>query len=226
MPISKTLPHNSKKQVACAGKCSAETQHSVLADIQDSDTAHYIHFYEHYQIIQCDGCQTISFRSSIFSSEDRYPISETEYEIDEKVELYPARGANSRGLGDDTAYLPAPIARLYDETRSALINASPVLTGIGLRALVESVCKENGVNEFNLKKNIDKLAETGVLNSSQQKILHLIRTLGNKAAHEVKPHTAEQLALAMDVVEHLLDGVYVMPKKIATVFKDAENSST
>lgn len=222
MTIKKTLPEDSKKEIACAGKCSAETQHSVLADVIDEDTSGPIDFYRHYQVIQCDGCQTISFRKSAYCSEDYYQIGEHEYELDERVDLFPARVANSRGLGDDTGYLPDPIDRLYEETRSALLNVSPVLTGIGLRALVESVCKEKNVKGANLKEKIDHLAKIGVLNSSQQTILHLIRTLGNKAAHEVKPHSAEQLALAMDVVEHLLDGVYIMPKKVALVFKDEE----
>lgn len=222
MTIEKTLPEDRKTEVACAGKCSAKTRHSILADVTDEDTHGPIDFYRHYQVIQCDGCQAISFRKSSYCSEDYIQVGYNEYELDERVDLFPARIANSRGLGDDTAYLPEPLDRLYEETRSALLNVSPVLTGIGLRALVESVCKEKNVKGANLKEKIDQLAKIGVLNSSQQTILHLIRTLGNKAAHEVKPHSAEQLALAMDVVEHLLDGVYVMPKKVASVFKDEE----
>jgi hypothetical protein len=37
--------------------------------------------------------------------------------------------------------------------------------------------------------------------------------MGNLAAHEVKEHTVEELSVAMDVIEHLLAGVYVMPEK-------------
>lgn len=223
MTLKRTLPDDKKKQVACAGKCSAETQHSILADVTNEDTFDRIDFYSHYQVIQCDGCQTISFRESNYSTDDYIQVGENEYELDDRVNLFPARVANSRGLGADTAYLPDPIDRLYDETRSVLLNGSPVLTGIGIRALVESVCKEKKVTGGNLKEKIDELANIGVLNSSQKNILHLIRNLGNKAAHEVKPHSAEQLALAMNVVEHLLDGVYIMPKKIASVFKGEEH---
>jgi hypothetical protein len=38
-----------------------------------------------------------------------------------------------------------------------------------------------------------------------------IRTLGNDAAHEVKPHKPKQLSLALDVCEHLMKGVYLLP---------------
>jgi hypothetical protein len=222
MTLKRALPDGRKKEVACAGKCNAETQHSILADIEDEIKFNRIDFYHHYQVIQCDGCQTLSFRKSSYSSEDYLQVGENEYELDERVNLFPARVANSRGLGTDTEYLPEPIDRLYDETRGVLLNGLPVLTGIGLRALVESICKEKKVKGENLKEKIDELANIRVLNEGQQTILQLIRTLGNKAAHEVKPHSAEQLALAMDVVELLLDEVYIMPKKIALVFKGHE----
>lgn len=225
MAIKKELPQDRKCKVACAGKCNTETQHSILAEAIDEESFDHIDYFRRYQVIQCDGCQTISFRKSSYCSEDYIRVGEDEYELEDRVELFPARVANSRGLGDDVAHLPEPIDRLYEETRTALLNMSPVLTGIGLRALVESVCKEKKVPGENLKEKIDELAKIGVLNSSQQHILHLIRTLGNKAAHEVKPHSEGQLALAMNVVEHLLDGVYIMPQKIALAFKDdADNS--
>ncbi|WP_305800612.1 hypothetical protein, partial [Thiolapillus sp.] len=38
-----------------------------------------------------------------------------------------------------------------------------------------------------------------------------LRTLGNEAAHEVKPHNNATLTLALDVIDHLLKGVYILP---------------
>ena len=59
---------------------------------------------------------------------------------------------------------------------------------------------------------IDNLAAQHVLTTASATILHKIRSLGNAAAHEVKPHSERQLGLAMDVVEHLLKDVYILPK--------------
>ncbi|MDO8769433.1 MAG: hypothetical protein Q7K57_12160 [Burkholderiaceae bacterium] len=117
MTIKKALPEGKKKEVACVGKCSAETQHSILADITDEETSDQIDFFRHYQVIQCDGCQALSFRKSSYCSEDYFQVGEDDYELNERVELFPARVANSRGLGDDTAYLPEPIDRLYEVNR-------------------------------------------------------------------------------------------------------------
>ena len=45
--------------------------------------------------------------------------------------------------------------------------------------------------------------------------LHSLRFMGNAAAHEMKAHLQKELNAAFDVVEHLLYGVYVLPKQAA-----------
>ena len=91
-------------------------------------------------------------------------------------------------------------------------NDQPVLTGIGLRALVETICKDKKASGGNLVEKIGSLVSLGVLTADGATILHRIRTLGNDVAHEVKPHTAEQLGIALGVCEHLLQGVYLLPR--------------
>src|SRR5665213_4287430 len=76
-------------------------------------------------------------------------------------------------------------------------NDQPVLTGIGLRALVETICKDKKASGGNLVEKIGSLVSLGVLTADGATILHRIRTLGNDAAHEVKPHTAEQLGICL-----------------------------
>jgi hypothetical protein len=39
-----------------------------------------------------------------------------------------------------------------------------------------------------------------------------MRDLGNEAAHNIRPHSDETLRIAMDVVENLLQSVYILPK--------------
>jgi hypothetical protein len=53
----------------------------------------------------------------------------------------------------------------------------------------------------------------GVLTNDGATILHSLRNMGNDAAHEVKPHREEELKVAFDVVENLLESVYLLPLK-------------
>ena len=91
---------------------------------------------------------------------------------------------------------------------------------MGLRALVETVCKEKEAVGGDLFKKIDSLVEKRVLTPVGATILHKIRTVGNAAAHEVKPHSERQLSLALDIVEHLLKDVFILPKQVEAEFEN------
>jgi hypothetical protein len=78
---------------------------------------------------------------------------------------------------------------------------------------------ENGAPGNNLQKRIDSLCELGVLTREGADILHALRGLGNASAHEAEAHSETDLSTAFDVVEHLLQTVYVIPKKAARLRK-------
>jgi hypothetical protein len=94
-----------------------------------------------------------------------------------------------------------------------------VLCGIGIRAIIETVCKDKSATGGDLYTKINSLIPIGVLTQDGADILHKLRTLGNNAAHEVKPHTPKELGLAFDVVDHLLLGVYILPIQAKKTFR-------
>ncbi|NIK63216.1 DUF4145 domain-containing protein [Xanthomonas cannabis] len=204
-------------------KCAGKTVHKVVCSYDlrgDHDDGDYsLQWATDHQIIQCQGCKTVSFRKASSNSEDWMQTSHDgggEYLVDESI--YPSRLEGIKGLGEDLHYLPTKVRRIYDETLQALSSQSPVLTGIGLRALLETVCKEKNATGKDLLKKIDSLVTACVLTPASAAILHKIRTLGNSAAHEVKPHNERQLGLAMNIVEHLLKDVYILPKQAESEF--------
>jgi hypothetical protein len=214
--------------VACAGTCSGITSHMVMSSMDNTGDNDFMNWWSRYQVIQCQGCKKLSFRQVHGNSEDTEQVGENEWINHERVQLYPARNADTRGLGEDVARLPDTVAMLYEETRTTLLNATPVLTGIGLRALVETVCKEKKSPGKVLQKQIDGLVTMGILTRTDADVLHEIRSMGNVAAHEAIPHPDEQLVLAMEVVEHLLKSVYIIPYKLKKFSKPkvANNSVT
>ena len=218
--MKKELPEGTSIEAICAGRCGVETDHAVLALVEERNSDDNFDWWGSYRIIQCLGCKTVSFREGSQHSEDWDFDDDGHQVLNETVTLYPPRTADSKGLGSDKHYLPSMLSDIYDETRDALVNSQPVLAGIGLRAIVETLCNDKNVPGPNLAKKIDALATQGLLTAQHCAILHKIRTLGNAAAHEVKPHPPKQLALAMNVVEHLLESVYIMPAKVAQEFPD------
>lgn len=211
-----------EEKLPCS-KCDGKTYHKVLLSIDQSGEDHdgdFDFYWEaHYQIVQCQGCKTISFRESSTNSEAYEQTGPDDYERIIYEDLYPSRVEGRKGLGDHVRYLPSKVQRIYTETLQALNSKSPVLAGIGLRALVETVCQEKSAEGSNLLKKIDDLTVKSVLTPAGAQILHKIRTLGNAAAHEVKPHSEKQLGLAMDVIEHLLTDVYILQKLVEAEFE-------
>jgi len=90
-----------------------------------------------------------------------------------------------------------------------------ILAGIGIRALIETVCKEKKATGRTLEEKIDSLASMRFLTKTSAEALHSMRIIGNAAAHEVAVHSEETFRIVLDVVEHLLLDVYILPK-IAT----------
>jgi len=213
---------NQKIEVECR-ECKRSTKHLILAsaDICGSERLSWdyeMHWGVSNQIVQCQGCETVSFRRVSSDSENPpIQIGPDEYEEDELVEIFPNPNEGRQSLSD-SHILPSKVQRVYEETIRSLNGSQPVLCGIGIRALIETVAKEKQAPSRNLYGKINDLVSQGVLTQEGADILHKLRTLGNDAAHEVKPHSDLQLGLAMDVVEHLLQGVYILPHHANNTF--------
>ena len=108
--------------------------------------------------------------------------------------------------------LPSLVRGIYEEAHQRTpCSGQRVLTGIGIRALVRQFAARRKAPGKNLAERIDGLVDVGVLSKDGAEILHGTRLLGNEAAHKVKPPAEDQLNAAMDVAEHLLTTVYILP---------------
>ena len=218
---------NDEHKLPCLN-CSGKTLHIVLASIDRKgkgvEGSFEYYWDTNYQIIECKGCQTISFRSLSSNSEEYYPYPEDDKPV-EFQNLYPARLEGRKSIEHDLHYLPFKVKSIYSETIAALTLDLPIIAGIGLRAIIETVCKNKHSTGKNLYEKIDDLVKNDHLTPSGAKILHEIRTLGNDAAHDVESHTSKQLSLAMDITEHLISEIYILPKKVKQSFPTMERGS-
>lgn len=219
--LTKDKNCNVKFDAPC-GICKRYTKHLILSDISlnghDDSPDGYYGWNDQYQIIQCQGCETVSFRKIHENSEDIVMISQFDWGPDEQVNLYPNHEEGRLALADEYL-LPNNLQRIYSETLKALNSELKVLTGIGIRAIIEIVCKDKSATGDNLFLKINNLVSQGVLTQDGANILHKLRSLGNAAAHEAKPHSGVELGLAFDVVDHLLQGVYILPHHSQQTFK-------
>ena len=170
-----------------------------------------IQIWDDYLIAQCLGCKSVSFVYESSCSEDCEINSTTgQSEIVVRRTLYPSR-IEGRQTMPRLEAIPKKVLSIYRETYQAIGEKMPILAGVGIRAIIETITQEKEAVGYSLKNKIDSLASQGLITIDGSKILHNLRFLGNSAAHEAKAHTEEELLAALDVVEHLLNSVYILP---------------
>ena len=209
---------DSERWIPCSG-CNSKTRHKVLVAV-DADQSDPDGFWKaKYEIVQCQGCLELSFRSNWYTSEETEwdPDQGHEVPVDHEA-IYPPRLAGRKPLGD-AHNLPPGVRRVYEETHKALTADQPILAGIGIRALVEAVCLDQGAQGANLKDRIQDLVVKGVVTAAGAAVLQRTRLLGNAAAHQAQPHEPDVLASAADVVEHMLEGAYILPHRVAPLLQ-------
>jgi hypothetical protein len=200
----------------------AEIMSSVRKHTQaDCGHGNWVDSWEHYQILKCGGCETVFFRTTESNTENM----EFDYDQDGKTiatynvteKQYPEIAAE-RNTIKEFHLLPDQLRAIYTEAAKALYSNQPVLAGIGIRAILETICKDKNSPGGNLFEKIDGLKAQGVLSPNGAVVLHKLRVLGNSSAHEVKPHSDDQLSLAFDVLDNLLLNVYVLEPQVTKIF--------
>lgn len=191
--------------------CCKKTNHTVLSEHTESHREEY-NCNISYQILQCLGCDTKSFRQVFYDLEAAYPTYDDHWEVPEDVTVYPKAVEGHKEI-QNLWELPDIVRTIYSEVLIALREDSKVLAGLGLRAVVEAVCNDLQIPGRNLEIRINKLASSGYISKNDADRLHGIRFMGNDAAHDIKTPKGTALSVALQIVEHLIASVYILEKK-------------
>ncbi len=215
--MSQTLEWDNTKnkiyKIACL-RCDSFTNHKVLTSVKCnwSEDEIGIGGIDTFETVECLGCDVISFRLLSSNSENAALDDNGDVIYPDEETLYPNRIAGRKQI-EDLYFFPQDILKVYKETHGALCSRFKILAGVGIRVLVESVCKNKNALGDNLEKKIDDLVGRGILSKDGADILHKTRLLGNRAAHEIVEPKEEELDVAMDIIENLLKNVYIIPEK-------------
>lgn len=200
-----------KKVNSYCSNCEQYTNQNVLAEQVETHRGDYT-CNQIYQIIECLGCDTKSFRNVFQDIEQAFQIPDGEWEVPTSITVYPKFIKNHRSL-DGEDYLPSTVRQIYKEALLAFQEGAFILTGLGLRGTVEAVCKDLKIIGQNLEIKITQLAMAEYISRKEAERLHGIRFMGNDAAHETKKPEETQVLAALKIVEHLLSSVYIIEEE-------------
>ncbi len=195
-------------------RCETITRHAVLSQAVQHSNNEDFNRTDYYEIVQCQGCEDVSFRRNYHDSDDVireevYPGKYEERLIDHE-QFFPPRLTDHKALVDSYK-LPRRLRKIYDETLFALSNKQHILAGIGIRAIIELVCQTESATGRDLNMKIEALVNAGKLTKDNGKFLHQTRLMGNRSAHEVEATEEYVLISCWKIAEHLLYTLYILP---------------
>lgn len=207
--------------------CKTKTNHKILSKnkkVFHADEGPFGWSIE-WQIIECQGCDLLSGREIRTYEQDFDPRTHEYYEYET---LHPKRGENLLQM-KNFLNLPIEIRSIYSETIETYNNQNLILCAGGLRALIEGICKEHNIKDGpvvtitasgkkttrkkDLRGKISGLHEKGLLTKTHADILNEHRFLGNKALHELKKPSTEELQLAIEIIEHTIENIFELTVK-------------
>lgn len=194
-------------------RCDGDTRHEQISKSYrceyETDGDGYPEFTETFVYItwRCMGCECVSL-------EERYTNDQMVMrEGDEwSFKFHPERTRN-RIKRKNFFQIPANLRQIYTESVTAFNQSSLLLCAIGLRSLIEGVCRQKDVGGRNLQERIDNLS--GILPKNITNHLHSLRFMGNSASHELSQPSGYELRLAIGICEDILNFLYELDYKSA-----------
>src|SRR3990172_9713447 len=145
-------------------RCGTSTNHEVVWESKNmgwEDEEFDMWVSINFDVLQCLGCETPTLRKKVVDSEN-LEIKEVNGEniVVTEITRWPKTG--HRMLKTKYVFSAPPnIRRIYTEIVEAYNSELPTLCAAGIRAVIEAICKEQGIIEGNLEKKIDVLREKG-----------------------------------------------------------------
>lgn len=195
--------------------CGHETRHYLIAtkhwrEIVDKDGESppvYIRYI--YQFLQCRGCYYVTMRRKTIYPEVLDGEIITEY--------FPP--AVSRRQPTWSTQLPDPILQLLREVYLALHSDSQRLAMIGTRTLVDMAILDKVGDVGNFKQKLQALEDQGFIGKRNREILEAALGAGHAAAHRGQNYKVAEVNQVIDIVENLLQAVYILEKTAAAIKK-------
>jgi hypothetical protein len=206
---------------AHCNECEGEKNHELLHQAKKEWQEEVDHDYGgedgwiKYQMLQCCGCESVTFRHQRYYSGDRcshtdddgitetyYPpaISRKEPEWLSQVSFDPEYGH----------FVKEALTDIY----TAIHNGSFWLACMGTRSLLEHVMIEMVGDHGSFTKNINAFFDAGHITPKHKDYLVTVVDAGHASTHRGwKPNT-KQLNIMMDVAESIIQSLYVLQHKI------------
>jgi hypothetical protein len=197
----------------------AKTTHTVvhrnerLVGIPDSEHS----YNERWELIQCRGCDTISAHRLAWEIPDHvlehfYParfVWRRPDWLEKLTDLQVPRGQIFPAID------LGPLKSLLDETYQAYDNDLPVMTAMGVRAVLDMAMTHLVGDKGTFPAKLAACEQQGFLSTSEQDRLSTVLNMGSAAAHRGFTPSSGDISTLLQVMEHLVESAFVHPRSVA-----------
>ena len=191
------------QKVHC-NKCRSQTSHKLAFVIRGDEGSEREDDFEiswttRNEVLQCRGCQEVVLRRTYISSEEEHP----------QVRYFPP--PVSRHPPTWVYGLPGDLMLLLDEVYRSLDAANRRLPMMGARTLVDMVILDKVGDVGSFADKLKKLEGEKFISGTNREVLEAALNAGSAAAHRGHAAKTPQVHAVMDIVENLLQAVYILP---------------
>jgi hypothetical protein len=170
----------------------------------------------YFDMLECRGCRTAILRR-VLHCLDR----------DLHIRMGGAGVGEDGDVADDLRYFPPAMVRdppswrfklpldmrkLLEEIYRSLDAENLRLPMMGARTLVDMMILEKIGDVGDFKEKLKELENQGFVTSGNREILDAVLGIGHAAAHRGHAPTESEVGQVMDIVENMLQAVYVFPE--------------
>ena len=174
---------------------------------------------ERYEIVECAGCTQLTFRLVRW---------------DEHRDRRNPKTGERLQRGETVVYFPPPVARpapqwlsmlrpnirlLLEQVYGALDAGLAALSAMGTRTVLDVVMREQVGDQGTFAKTLEAFCAAGHITATDKGILRPAIDAGSAGAHRGYIPTEEDTHLMVDIVERLLERLYVHPIRAAEMQK-------
>jgi hypothetical protein len=170
-----------------------------------------------YSTVKCLGCDTISYLTETWFSEETEPNGQP---IINAKRYPPSMARRHPEWFTNLLSLPLDIREFLGEIYVALQNGTLRLCALGTRALIEQIMVAKVGDAGTLGDNIEAFLNAGYVAQQDHKLFReKVVELGNAAMHRGYTPASEDLHTLLDIIEALIASIYVHPHRAAGMGK-------
>lgn len=213
-----------KIERAHCNECHTDTNHELLFEKTHNGTEEISEDFDidwgvQWNVLQCRGCNSMTMKRVAWNSEfydEKGPIDDTTF--------FPPRTFRERPkwLKDRTVarLLPACIDDLFDELYVTLQNDCRASAAMLIRAVFETVMISKVGDNKSFTANLDKFQHEGFITSKQRIVIEPMLEAGHATIHRSYMPKREDLVVLVDIIEGVMNLVYVQTPRAEKLAKE------